>query len=450
MISITNVPNRAVALDEDFTLDEYRALVRMARSSYLPSRYSDIPWGQRFILWRHDCDYSLNRALRLARIESEEGLNSTFFVNLHCDFYNVLEKGQFEIVNELIALGHDLGLHFDGAFYATRSEADLHEQVDREAQVLEGFFGVRPVAFSFHNPTAFHLTCEAPAYGGLVNCYSKKFKSEVPYCSDSNGYWRFRRLRDVLTAASDECLQVLTHPGWWQDISMAPRARIYRSAFGRARSVMEHYDRDLRDWGRENLSGFSQSIRFLEAVAPRQFELCDYLWNSGQFRVLFTELWGMHEQQIVELCKAQVLREWGVSTIEASDVFDDMSPAVDLSVLPRAVFGQPLSGLAGIEQAHYLRWKDVRDQLGGRAVSITDAALEEGCAFISRLVESLASWGGQSDLRYDGISPQDVDALFPSVGDRTSVLYSGSSSSSLSVADISARWKALKAFCKGR
>lgn len=450
MISIANVPNCAVASDKDFTLDEYRILVRLARSSYLPSRYLDIPWGKRFILWRHDCDYSLNRALRLARIEREEGLCSTFFVNLHCDFYNVLEKGQSEIVRELISLGHDLGLHFDAAFYETRSEADLHEQVGREAQVLEGFFGVRPVAFSFHNPTAFHLTCEEPAYGGLVNCYSKKFKSEVPYCSDSNGYWRFRRLRDVLTSANDGCLQVLTHPGWWQEVPMAPRARIYRSAFGRARRVMEHYDRDLKDWGRENLSGFSQSIRFLESVAPRQFELCDYLWNVGQFRVLFTELWRMHEQQLVELCKVEVLREWGVSAAEASDVFSEVSPSVDLSALPLAVFGQTLSGLTGIEHVDYLQWRDVRDQLRGQAVSISDAALEEGCVFISSLIDSFASWGTQSDLRYDGIGPQNVDVLFPRTGDRTSPLYSELGNCRLSIDVISTRWKALKAFCKGQ
>jgi hypothetical protein len=78
-------------------------------------------------------------------------------------------------------------------------------------------FGIRPVAFSFHNPLAAHLDCDADVYGGLVNCYSKRFKQEVAYGSDSNGYWRFWRIFDVLYEKKDARLQVLTHPGWWKD-----------------------------------------------------------------------------------------------------------------------------------------------------------------------------------------------------------------------------------------
>ena len=50
-------------------------------------------------------------------------------------------------------------------------------------------------AFSFHNPQKTDYNYENFLYEGLVNCYSKKFKDDLPYCSDSNGYWRFRRLK---------------------------------------------------------------------------------------------------------------------------------------------------------------------------------------------------------------------------------------------------------------
>ena len=116
MISIENQPINHQANDQDFTVEAYRQLISLALTSYQLADYRSIPWGERFVLWRHDCDYSLNRSLALAKIEAEVGLWSTFFVNPHCEFYNLLESGQLALVKEMVQLGHDIGLHFDGAF----------------------------------------------------------------------------------------------------------------------------------------------------------------------------------------------------------------------------------------------------------------------------------------------------------------------------------------------
>ena len=32
----------------------------------------------------------------------------------------------------------------------------------------------------------------------MINTYAKYFKENVEYCSDSNGYWRYKRLEDFL------------------------------------------------------------------------------------------------------------------------------------------------------------------------------------------------------------------------------------------------------------
>lgn len=176
MISYDNKPLNALSSDVEFTVEVYRQLLKTALAKYPLVTYRSIPWGERFLLWRHDCDYSLNRSLTLGRIEEKEGLCSTFFVNPHSEFYNLFEHSQLNIVTRLLELGHDIGLHFDGEFYTTSSETELHEQVYREANLLEQFLRVRPAAFSFHNPSAFHLTCEADTYGGLINCYSRRFK----------------------------------------------------------------------------------------------------------------------------------------------------------------------------------------------------------------------------------------------------------------------------------
>ena len=141
-------------------------------------------------------------------------MRATYFVNPHSDFYNISEKNTLSSLLEILSLGHELGLHLDCDFYGSGSK-DLDATIIREADFLESLTGVRPLAFSFHNPTHQDLLNENSRYGGLVNCYSAYFKTVAAYCSDSNGYWRFHRLRDVLSQKDARCLQVLTHPGWW-------------------------------------------------------------------------------------------------------------------------------------------------------------------------------------------------------------------------------------------
>lgn len=404
MISIENRPKNHKANDQDFSVVAYRQLISLVLASYQTANYRSIPWGQRFVLWRHDCDYSLNRALVLAKIEAEIGLRSTFFVNLHCEFYNLLESSQIVLVKELVQLGHDIGLHFDAAFYATVSEDELHKQVTREADLLEQFVGVRPAVFSFHNPSAFHLTCEADTYGGLVNCYSKRFKTAVPYCSDSNGYWRFRRLFDVLSEAKDPCLQVLTHPGWWQEKPMPPRQRIFRSTYGRASATMRLYDQGLTDGDRENLAGKSQALRFLKSINPELFDLCDYLWNSECYQTLFIELWRLHESQIKRLCKTLVLKEWNVPAGEVNAFFDREVVSIDGWRLFNGLFGDAWQSVSGQSEITHQFWGKVRNQLVQGCDAVEPTQLEAGCVYLCTVIQAFAAWGLTQTTPYDGLT----------------------------------------------
>lgn len=242
----------------DFTLSHYEHLLALAKKNYKFVTYDDINFNERFILWRHDCDFSLNRALKLAELEHQSSVVSTFFINFHSEFYNVLERGQAKIIERILNLGHRIGLHFDADFYEIESEDVLDELVCREASQIEIFFGVMPTVFSFHNPTAFLLSCEKEKYGGLLNCYSSNFKANIAYCSDSNGYWRFKRLYDVLSLAEEKHLQVLTHPGWWQEQALYPQQRVERCVMGRANTTLSQYIQNLELYGRKNIAGDEQ------------------------------------------------------------------------------------------------------------------------------------------------------------------------------------------------
>lgn len=397
---------------QDFTTTQYHEILMLAKRNYTFARYQKIPVEVPFVLWRHDIDYSLNRAHRLAFIEIEEGITSTFFLNPHSEFYNVFEKSQANIVKELLEAGHDIGLHFDAAFYDISTEEQLDSLVHREALLLEQLFGVKPVAFSFHNPTKFLLTCEKDSYGGLLNCYSKRFKTEIPYCSDSNGYWRFRKLGDVLEQAKDSCLQVLTHPGWWQEQPMYPRQRIFRSAYGRAESTLRLYDDNLELFGRSNLAGPSQALHFLKDLDPSAYERCDYLWNKGYFQTLLIELWRLHERQINQLCKAEFHKEWHVPAKEIDVFFEDPKFVTDGSALFAATFQVSWHGALGVEPHIHKEWLLARNQLLLGRTSIQVTKLEEGCLYLCAVSAALGKWGrARAGLQYDGISHLELEEV---------------------------------------
>jgi hypothetical protein len=238
----------------DFTRANYRRLLELAIKTYRPRTYTTFDRDERFLLCRHDVDYSPQSALRLARIEAELGVVSTYFLHLHNTFYNVLEQPVASCVREILGLGHALGLHFDSHFYGIESADRLDHFLRFERRILEEIFGVAVPVFSFHVSTPFTMGCRDWEYGGMIHVHAAYFQDEVGYCSDSNGIWRHRRLEDVLRSATDQRLQLLTHPAWWQDRPMSPRARIWRSVGGRAVAAMEDYDRLLGSMGRENIS----------------------------------------------------------------------------------------------------------------------------------------------------------------------------------------------------
>ena len=207
------------------------------------------------VLWRHDVDFSPHRALRLAQIEAASGVRSTYFFLLHCEFYNLLEHSVRDVVIEIVALGHNLGLHFDLAFHGLAcSKAECEQALTFERDVLERVFSVPVPAFSFHNPdTGNALGFADDVLGGMVNTYGRSLKERYRYVSDSNGYWRFARLQDVLEEPASTPLHVLTHPGWWTPSVMSPRDRISRCIDGRATRMHLFYDDLLNRYGRLNV-----------------------------------------------------------------------------------------------------------------------------------------------------------------------------------------------------
>jgi hypothetical protein len=265
-MSDSNYPGRVF---EDFVVTSYVSLLEIAKQRFLFVNYNQaFDTTSRFVVWRHDIDVSPHRALALARVEHERDLRSTYFVWLHSPMYHFFELEIVNILKSIVELGHDIGLHFDTGYYGYLDKSALERVIGSECKLLEVVIGKKIDCLSYHDPgvgfpnygqySIDELSALYPHYFETslcdrINTYGQYFRENVHYCSDSNGYWRFRKLKDVLQDPAVKNLQVLTHPEWWQKSPMPPRQRILRSIEGRAKHNIQNYDKTLRDHGRENI-----------------------------------------------------------------------------------------------------------------------------------------------------------------------------------------------------
>jgi hypothetical protein len=240
---------------EDFTEEKYRNILRLCKQNYSFISYDQYRSEGKNVLWRHDIDLSAHRAKRLAKIEMEENIKTTYFLHLHSEFYNALEKDVAKCIFEIIEYGHSIGLHFDPDFYNLVNASDnLEYYLKLEKELIEKIFRLEINVFSFHNPDKGNwLQVDREQIAGMVNTYSAYIRNKYAYCSDSCGYWRFKRLEDVLAKAEDDKLQILTHPCWWVPVVMSPRDRVSRCIDGRAEKSHEYYNNLLLELKRENV-----------------------------------------------------------------------------------------------------------------------------------------------------------------------------------------------------
>lgn len=230
--------NRVKYLFDDFTFDNYRRLIVLAKSKgyqFILHKDNYVP-ERKDIIWRHDVEFEPDYALRMAQIEHEEGVQATYFFQLHSPYYNLFDEHYSKVFHQIHQLGHHCGLHFDCRYWGISDEKELDNYIMTDCNYLEVNLGVKMETFSFHNTTPFTQSCLEYRYGGLVNVYSSFFKQHYNYCGDSLGYWRFDRLEDVLKDKKVQHLQVLTHDGNWADEVLSPRKRF-------AKVMHDHADR---------------------------------------------------------------------------------------------------------------------------------------------------------------------------------------------------------------
>jgi UDP-GlcNAc3NAcA epimerase len=216
-----NMASGSLTRGGTFTLASYAEMVRRIQERgyqfvSFPEAKARIEDGQPFALMRHDIDMSLEAALRMAHLEGELGVQSTYFFLVRTDHYNVFSQDGSDAVSRILDQGHNLGLHFDCASYAADLPSkDLAQACKREASMLEDWFG-KPVSIvSYHRPDVRVLTGDPAFSAPLPHTYMDLFRSRIRYISDSGGRWGHGSPTASREFRRGLPLHILVHPIWW-------------------------------------------------------------------------------------------------------------------------------------------------------------------------------------------------------------------------------------------
>ena len=208
----------------NFSYESYIDIIEKVNNKLPITDFSDVLIGKlnKFCVIRHDIEFSVDRALELANVESMFGISSTYTVQLRNNTYNALSEKNIKAVKEIKKLGHHIGLHQNPP---SMSDNELVDYILKDIETLEHYYGFEVDRYAFHRcgstPRLLEKYVEVP---DKINCYAKEFfhyfSGEKPkdlrvhYLADSNHAWKYGHPLD-LNLDEVNTLQLLTHPYSW-------------------------------------------------------------------------------------------------------------------------------------------------------------------------------------------------------------------------------------------
>ena len=174
--------------------------------------YEKLRKSKKFLMLRHDVDFSLDYALKLAKEEIKNEIRSTYFILIHGEYYNPFDKKNRKIIKEISNLGHEIGLHYDTSFFSESSKKEI-ESIRNEIEILEMITEKKITSVSQHIPSETRGIFTNLRDNGLIDSRDPEITKQVKYISDSGHYWREGCMCKHIK--NFDRLQILTHPIWW-------------------------------------------------------------------------------------------------------------------------------------------------------------------------------------------------------------------------------------------
>ena len=209
-----------------FNYTEYTNIINLIKQNLPIIDFADVnAHTEKFCVIRHDIEFSIDRAVKLAELEKKLGIKTTYTVQLRNNTYNALSEKNIEAIHYIKGLGHCIALHQNPPLMPKK---DLIDYVLKDIETLEHYYGFEVDRFAFHrcgsNPQLLEKYVEVP---DKINCYAKEFfhyfegnKPEdfrVHYLADSNHKWKYGHPLHIDYSEYPFRMQLLTHPYSWSD-----------------------------------------------------------------------------------------------------------------------------------------------------------------------------------------------------------------------------------------
>ena len=209
-----------------FSYNEYKYIISLIQKHLPIVGFDEVINNnlEEYCVIRHDVEYSIDRAYKLAQIENELNINSTYCIQVRNNIYNAISDKNIELVTQIKSLGHDIALHQDPP--AGLGDYSLKEYLLRDIETLERYFNFSIKTFSYHKPKQEYLQ-KYFTVGDKINTNGNKFfhyfkgdgivkpeELDVTYLADSNHQWKWGDPKD-LDFTKVKKLQLNMHPYSW-------------------------------------------------------------------------------------------------------------------------------------------------------------------------------------------------------------------------------------------
>ncbi len=205
-----------------FSYNDYKEIIRIIQSTGRQCNYAEALHKDKFVIMRHDVEYSVERAYQMAKVEQSMDFVSTYFFQWTNNSYNILSRRNMDMIKDMHERGQHIGLHF--ALNGMTDMQQIRKRIKMEITILSEMFGFEITEFSVHRPSK-DILRENIKLDGILNAYQNEFftfadritddtELNVKYMSDANHIWRYGYPDEANITGYDK-VQILVHPFAW-------------------------------------------------------------------------------------------------------------------------------------------------------------------------------------------------------------------------------------------
>lgn len=203
-------------MNNSFSFDEYERILMRYKESNID--FNEVGTQDSFSLLRHDVEFSVERALEIAKLDSKHKIKSSFLFQVNSDSYNIGSHVNKRIIKKISQLGGNIGLHLYVSHLDENDWESFHHELEYQSSIFMELLEMNIDRFSVHRPPKWILENRNDYIGGIINMYGESFFEysdspvNIKYIADSRHNFNYGHPLDNFEYSK---FQLLLHPDEW-------------------------------------------------------------------------------------------------------------------------------------------------------------------------------------------------------------------------------------------